>query len=537
MQRIQGNGLTYPTFDQIKHLAYEVSAGNPSAIQDAKEISARSAANREALGVALETANQSLQAQIQEITRIETLPKRGWVKRALLVPFGCFVPEIVADEKEKADARRGLPGRRAARDWQTQKVEELIQQTRVAADRAALADKEMKTLESRQAQIGKIGLVMDPNIELENLVAKLAEFVDEFDRNFPARQSEYVRRCLADLPVKIETIKKVNANKQAIEGKAAVSSKERDWQVYFQIQGLVHTLLMSNELQTQRNECDKQFYKTLLHKMCETDLVSMIDAVKRYKTLGLHLISPDDLEQQEIAAFNSAYAEMEELVNRYKIELDDRKEAGVGSDTNFEKLHQHSRELLAAMREKNLNAPHFDRKFRTEILKTSAVLLRGASGNSPEPADEAEYYKRYRTYLALEKSGKSSLGKKAFGAMFMFLGAALMTVGIAAKVCTFGLSTPLSTVTLVGGAGLFLAGVGLFKSGMRSGLAKNIYKIEKLSRDLQVRAKFHPNPSARDKSIFDEQYYRAKIASQSASIAPSAPLSYEDLSPGLSLTN
>lgn len=156
------------------------------------------------------------------------------------------------------------------------------------------------------------------------------------------------------------------------------------------------------------------------------------------------------------------------------------------TSTNVRNLYASCKEVIDVIHQAKNNGSNGDTKFYTHVLRQTRALLK-----TPEDEGVRNHYGKLR---ATVKHGQSSFCKKMFGAMCMFFGCVLIAGSITIKVMTGGLSTPLTTGTLVGGIALFGVGAAFFKGGMTKGLQKHFSRATKLASCSQARRELWGHP-------------------------------------------
>lgn len=339
------------------------------------------------------------------------------------------------------------------------------------------------------------------------LVKELAEKIDDtfkhFEKLYPIKQSSAVRICLTEYLKKINTIQTsedpMQPGSAQIEGdansqidKAAVQLK------FFRLCGLLSAM----RAKLSWDDEDRHFANEINNILRDYPILEE-DTLAEFRRFQLtqpqlSFIDIRELNRIENERYESVQNQLSNALNAIPSDMEEFK---------------HLREAgFAVLNGIISEESKYDIKFRTTLLKKTVELL-----NNPRDKAIQTNYQAFATHV---QDGKPSFCKKLFGLLCSFLGAAIVVSGMAAKIATLGVATPISASGIACGAALFLVGVGLFKSGMHKGLSKKLATF---------------NHTASHSNIPDRIYQAAEPLVQTEVNAPRAfaPLATEDVSASL----
>lgn len=294
---------------------------------------------------------------------------------------------------------------------------------------------------------------------LTRMFDALTRELPAFDYAHPDRLPERVRICLISLQNKANFIMRPPA--------MAGDDAERYRRQFTELCGLLW------EVRAQTTG-DHQAFTAMIDRILGKDVIEEVDARASYQLLknanqaALRDFTVQDLAQHEIQQFEAASQRFAEMLT-----------AAPNQHTRAtRKFFKDGENLLKSINDERTKSQQtrgvvtFNYRLHAEILNTSAAML----GN-PE---NAALHTRLAELARGGISGKPSVVKKVFGAIFMFIGGAVALVGglILAGVVPF-VAPPAAPLSIAGGVSLMASGLGLFAGGaalLASGRTKQTAK-------------------------------------------------------------
>lgn len=372
------------------------------------------------------------------------------------------------------------------------------------------AENKIQHHQSRQAQLQSNQFLMklydSPQILFKALSESLIARCEEYDETHPAGQSVEVRICLAELKNKIHSIQF-----QQAEGAQNNSVNKRQ---YYQLCGLVHD--MANRVQA--NPENHLFLAEITASLGQEVLEKSV-CLTEYNTLHLETMSQEQLHTYE--------------ENEYEKEKENFKQAlETAGSHGLEDLHRKGNLLCDGIEHSKQEAPREgqppkDVKYLTATLKRAAVL-------ASKPEDVRSPF-RFHNLIKYSHDGKPRLGLKLLGLAVGFLGAVLVVASIAAKIMTLGVSTPLSTAGIVVGGAMMLAGIGIFRKGMRSGFSKQQVDFEQEAKRRKISQITTKTPLLFPPSASSNPVSTDEGSEPGTMFAPGGPSIIEPSAPALSI--
>jgi len=283
----------------------------------------------------------------------------------------------------------------------------------------------------------------DLNDTLNNAITAL---VNEYEEDFPAKQSELVRRAFAQ----------IRKYRHLINGSDTtdVEGRTKELCIYDQYCSLCG-MLGSVRVQLQKEKSPQN--KRLEDCLTEMLLASNIDLVEdkaldkciiRYE-LKFSIMSRPEHFIYEREEYSAAFVSLANSLQRIQLYL---------PHSHLEKCLQQAQLMMQCL-QKEENKSSFDIGFATNLLNTTKELL--------EKPNDQRLQKKYKK-LAQAAEGHPGILRKIGGYALALLGAVIVAASV---LVTITLATPLAIVGFY--AGTCLMSVGLFAT-RRRGLAKYI---------------------------------------------------------------
>lgn len=316
----------------------------------------------------------------------------------------------------------------------------------IESARQALANEDVKVKELMANEYLN-HLWNHPSILIDSLIDDIRAQLTAYEAAYPANQTADVQKAMFEIERGVNYIEVICADD--------VTERRKK---YYELVGLLQYVL----------ECNANVYSQGLDKVLEAILVkhriAANEAKEAYKDLcNSHLDALPRLTNELVSQhLNRKYAEARQRLRQafdvcYRAR---NRELNVLLNKGIAVLAEVEREkIVHAQKGDNL----FDAKFYTKLLdKTAKVML--------EPQNEA-LRAEYHQLATHNKSGRASLPAKVAGAMLALIGAAVLVTTIVADVMSLGASVPVLLTGKIGGGVACLMGIGLFASGVRSGIA------------------------------------------------------------------
>ena len=284
---------------------------------------------------------------------------------------------------------------------------------------------------------------------VEELAQNLVTHLEAYDKENPAKQSVEVRICLAELNEKIAIIRHRPLENGSLDMVDFMRLK------YYQLIGFSQNMLQKLET----NPGNRKFAEKIGLAL-GSDLLDPMIALSEYNKLSLHEMSEQELDVKENFAFDTAKRE-------FNTALEYAKEKG------FLDLHKTGIILSEAVGNKKnkKSGSAVDTKYLINTLNRAQALACTPTNKNLQ--------KNFKNLISYNQEGRPSRGKLFVGALKIFLGATIVAVCAAAKITTFFVSAPLTTPGLIVGSAMLLAGLGVFRWGMRRGFSKQMVNYHK----------------------------------------------------------
>ncbi|EKD70944.1 MAG: hypothetical protein ACD_46C00318G0002 [uncultured bacterium] len=356
----------------------------------------------------------------------------------------CDLTELEKKLQEKNITKRDLLNKQSQQQHEIEQTKIVIQNQKTSIQ---TLQNQLQALQSNQYMQHLINAPGDLFSSLANVIVQ--QFSD-YDNANPANQHWKIRSVLADIQQKIYFID-TQPNQANLLPQAMARQK------YYQLCGMLWQML--NFLD---DEINLDFAEKIMG-LLRTNPVAPDEAINQFETLHsqypiqLNLMSQEALKKYELNCFENAKTNFTTALNSLRVDL--QPDLLQVRETGFKLFNTVTEKQETAHK----NRVNFDVKLHTTILNKSIEL---ALDPTPEHQDH------YKKLMLHTTDGQPSICKKILGIMGMFLGVALIGLSIAGKVSTFGLSTPLTILGVLGGFGLFCKGYSIFKKGCETGERK-----------------------------------------------------------------
>lgn len=312
----------------------------------------------------------------------------------------------------------------------------------------------------------------------------VANMIDAFNVDFATQQSKTVRKCLAELKYKIPFI--------LAQYEHQLSHLHAR---YYRLTGLLWTML--DRLKGEENQ---ELSRNLLALLNQVPLDPM--TCRRYyiefqnaNLVKLHDLSDLELNTLEAENFSAAEANFRKVLEEeYKPDIS--KSVKV-ADAYHKGIALADRIIANKNTTPKKDEPEFDIKYNTTVLEKSTQLARESHHKITQ--------QQTKLLAAQDEAGKPSVGKKIGGLLLAFVGVAVAIGSVIATALSFGASTPSSVLGIKVGTTMaakgvaiastatgvvgFLGGCGLFASGKRKGVSKDIHEFVKAVEQVPERRK------------------------------------------------
>jgi hypothetical protein len=369
-------------------------------------------------------------------------------------------------------------------------------------------------------------LISSPQDAFNNLVSSTQIALKKFDKEYPAKQSATVRRCLAKIYSTIETIQR-DALYSFIQ--LDIYDPKTLRQGYYQLFGLLVELrLIVEEKKGHIPKALLQTLKTIFNKNSlysnEKVYINFTDSHEEYLDL---IATPkdtlNDSSQETPSEDNSEKTPKDEVVDtsrsylrlmtKFELRLYEIKtyneflKLTKSTVDKFPRTGAYNQVFLNANRVlakivaanptksmdtdlklfittlKNINdilsliplsLVTVDANHKDSDFISAAALKRAAKKHAKDAFEQCADFKKFIRHI---ENGKPSILKRITGSLLILVGAITMLISGFTQLYTFGLTIPISSIGAGIGLTTILAGIGLFHSGRQKGLSKALYNL------------------------------------------------------------
>jgi uncharacterized Ntn-hydrolase superfamily protein len=304
-----------------------------------------------------------------------------------------------------------------------------------------------------QANHFLIALQNNPRSLVQPLYQTLLKNLNDYDFTHPVGQNLAVRGSLNDMRAHANAIAN-SVDDIQLEGDEVYRRQ------YYQLSGLIFTNKQKANLSAD--------FSALLTSTLGVETVDPQEAYLAYQQMHLNSMTDVDMMNLDSADYEKAYQQFNKLLGN--ITKEDSRELRDFYTLGKNLLTAINSERSAALSKHDQN---FDIKYHTSLINAAASVL-------VSPGEIS-----YRTNLARLAShnahGKPSLGKKIWGAIMMFIGAAGIAASLGIGLLSVGMLSPYVLVGMGAGATLFAGGLALCISGRRKGIDKALVNFQEQS--------------------------------------------------------
>lgn len=342
--------------------------------------------------------------------------------------------------------------------------------------------------------------------------------IERFDIEHATRQSIAVRKCIIELDYKRRFITE--------QQQSDLQASEFQRLQYYQLCGLLWSLLARVEQQKE----DQIFANVLRSLLSQSRLdphvcQNSFEALSHAYPQKMHVLSDEELHACEVQQFHHAEKEFRAALPAVNTQ---QQEHEVVKDCREKGLVLVNKITANKDVTSKANEPGFDIKYNTTVLRKATEIAKAPV--DPMLPGECE------SLANQEEAGKPSLCKKIGGLLLSFVGAVKTLAGSLLTAAAFGKSvlglkvanTPLAKgigiATTCVGVGLLACGWGLFKSGKRKGVSKDIHEFVKAARrvPMDAIAPQQARPSA--VGMYSTSVSEVQMMEKDKLLEPSAPL-------------
>lgn len=294
-------------------------------------------------------------------------------------------------------------------------------------------------------------LKTNPQALLLKLINKIQTEIKKFDDRNPVEQSPQVRICIAEIERIIPHIQNTESEEQPGDEKQSEDALFDDVSAikYYQLCGYLR------QMQKRVNyPNENRAFGDVIENTFDNAILDPDECIEQYKIANIREMDREEWKTHVKNAYNKANTELESAL----------KNSPEGS-TEYSKLYTKGSEVRESI---NKSMPENVFENSPELVDANKRILQKTQLLLDTPGDR-DLHREYKALAYTQPQGQSSTCNKVFGILLGFLGAAIIAASVAIGVLSAGLASPYTIGGVVVGAGILMAGIGIFRSGRSSG--------------------------------------------------------------------
>jgi hypothetical protein len=328
-------------------------------------------------------------------------------------------------------------------------------------------------------------LISNPQGALQKLADGMSLAFMKFEREYPANQAHYLRLILLFVQHKISILAKGAVNR--------VRTPEEIRKDYYKLFGLL--VMAEEKMAIEILYGNEESMPTIVDKHFQAVLIELIMGHSINVTKDIFIDSYDCksvyvefIQEPQFLFKQLSIAELNrEEMNRYTKAVHEFNRTLLLLKNNvaqeiYEQVQRVLDEIENSLEEQSAKDKASSYKYFTTLLTTTNnAVTSNFINNDPIEVKQLKL-DSFENLIVGDIEGQPDFVKQIKGAALILLGTLLMSVSVAAKVATVGLSMPISASGFFAGSAFLLQGRGLFNDGMEKGLYKKISDVAALIR-------------------------------------------------------